>query len=138
MAEMLIIRQDKFLVHRHQESPEAFAAKEARGWRKDDVVAVREDGWPWTDKEKSVFSLVKIPGLSVARLSKFCIPQYEVNPDVQARVDTPVVHKNRSLYQWRAASLEMENKGSKRKFSEVEVRNDSVKDDFDNLESLRQ
>ena len=137
MAEMLIVKQDKFLVHSHQELPGEFAKKEARGWRRGDIVVVRADGHPWTDREKVTFTLVKLPGVPVARLSEFCGPQFEENPDVGNRAVRPYRHKNRSLYRWDDTSGEIVNKVSSRGFSDSQIRDVGNKDDFENFRAER-
>ena len=82
MAEMIVMAIDKV----NAESPYL----DAQCYKRGDVIAIKEDGHPWSDEERNHprWKIVKIPGVAASRLSAFIAEEpgdRKVTPMLQRR-----------------------------------------------------
>jgi hypothetical protein len=60
-------------------------ARNGKAFKKDDIIAVNDDGFKWGTKEgPPTFRLVKIPGMSREEGLKYCEPLYQ-NKDTKVK-----------------------------------------------------
>lgn len=74
MAELLVMNVDRV-------NPDDIY-KDAKLYKRGDVVVVCPDGWPWSETERTGpdFAIVKIPGMKVEEALDFLEPEKDADP----------------------------------------------------------